>query len=354
MKYFDHAIKQLVDADEPLDREIYLKESIEYFPPKLYKYRKCNSNGFDMLKNEYIWADNPESFDDPIDSKVNHRLRYELPSIHRWLDGHLGELLYYCLPPKGMKERKGNHKLKDYIDAQEHFLDDNGKFNSKLARKEMILELKKLPKEKQDACLKVFDYFQSEAFESECKKVIQTTIDGIVNVFRNSKIIACLTARNDNSVMWENYSDKYSGFCVEYQIDTRKLTSDSKTALINMFPVIYRKRIPGINLLPFIKYHFNKSLYGREYDIKRDLVLLNKQLLYKKYDYSYEEEWRIILNEKSARQVSFPLVSAVYAGYKISDTNLKKLKIICKKKGIPLYKQNINMYTNKFSYEQIV
>ena len=64
--------------------------------------------------------------------------------------------------------------------------------------------------------------------------------------------------------------------------------------------------------------------------------------------------WRIILNESCARQVDFPFVSAVYAGDKTSDSNLKKLKSICKRKGIPLYKQKINMCKNKFSYDQII
>ena len=336
--------------DSQTDNDL-LRNKLDHIPSKLYKYRACNHYGFDMLENGYIWADLPESFLDPIDAKVKLRLKRELPDIERWLNLHIGELIYYMLPPKGMLNQKGNQKLGDYIEAQAYFTDENGRLDAKLVKRQMLVEMKRLPKEQKEAYEKLLLYFESEEFERVVIKYATDVMNSIVNVFRSSKIIASLSSRNDNATMWENYADKYTGFCVEYAVPSCEHISEThRKTLLNLFQVKYYKRIPGVNILPFVRHNFHKSLYGKEIDISDSVAQLYRQLIYKRYEYNFEEEWRIVLDEREPRKVDFPFASAVYAGFRISDDNLLKLQEICTGKGIPLYKQTMNSYASRIQY----
>lgn len=70
----------------------------------------------------------------------------------------------------------------------------------------------------------------------------------------------------------------------------------------------------------------------------------------KKEDYHSEEEWRIW---SSTQRIEFPIVSAVYMGYKIDDMSAQRLAGICGRKHIPLYKQEINPFTGKMHFELV-
>lgn len=350
-KYFDTVIEELCIKGKKVDADLLLGNSLKYIPRNLYKYRKCNKNGFDMLENGYVWADIPDHFVDPIDSKINLKLKKELPNIQRWINQHIGELLYYNIKPKGMQSQKSNFKLCDYINAQKHFVNEEGELDSKLMKREMILEMKKLSKQQRQDFQKLLDFFKSKEFEEVVTKSSAEAINKFVNHLRTSKIIASLTCRRDNSTMWENYANEYKGFCVEYELPAyNQITEKQKNILVNLFPVKYYKRIPGVSVLPIFEYDFYKTLYDKELDIHDTIVELFRQLIYKKYEYNYEEEWRIILDESIARKIEFPFVKAVYAGYKIKKGNLNRLKNICAQKGIPLYQQVMNTYATKFEY----
>ena len=353
-KYFDNLIRTLLDVSKSIDENAVLRESKSYIPKYLYKYRPCDKKAFDMLEQEYLWFDMPSTYTDPFDSRVQIGLRYELPQIQEWFEKHIGELVYYRLEPKGMMQNKGKHKLIDYINLQESSIDKNGKFNAKLANKKLALEIKKLSPEGKHQYKKALAYYESEEFKVDCNNIIEKVISGIQDFFRNSKIMVCLTKRNDNSKMWEEYANKFSGFCIEYKIRIDDMKSkECKRLLLNMFPVKYYKRIPRIKLLPFIIRDYQKTFYSREYDIKEEVVKLYKQMLCKRNEYACEEEWRIILNETKARKVDFPYISAVYAGMRISEKNLKRLKAICRRKNIRLYKQRLDRMSNKYVFDEL-
>ncbi len=178
---------------------------------------------------------------------------------------------------------------------------------------------------------------------------IRTTLLNVVNSLRDKNMVCCLTARNDNRKMWEEYSEKYTGFVVEYDL-TKLLESDQCELISKLFPVTYYKRMPKVPLLPFIEYVFYKELYGKKIDINKATKQLCRQLLCKDFDYRSEEEWRIV-SEK--HKVDFPCISAVYAGNKISNENQEKLKVICSKRGIPLYKQQFRLYNGEMYFELI-
>lgn len=338
-KYFENAIDRLTD---PCGTEIdFTFSDLKYYPKYLYKYRDCGKEyAFQTIEDEYLWAAVPAEFCDPSDALVHLKLKSELPIIQKWIYRRLGEVLYYSIPPKGMKPYKGGHTLQSYIDAQGRFVDEFGKYDARKAKLLVIKEIHKLSPTERKKIREVFDFFESTEFEEKVQNGIKTTLENVVDGLRKRCMVCCLTERKDNQKMWEEYADKYSGFVVEYDLSKTCDHTECLSVISHMFPVTYYKRMPKVPLLPFVEKAFIKALYGRNVSIADTERKLLKQLLIKKSDYCSEEEWRIV---SSKQKVEFPLVSAVYAGYKISDENIKRLKSICGEKGITLCKQRFSV-----------
>ena len=349
-QYFENQLTALLTNTGHFS-EISTEKQMHY-PAHLYKYRTCD-NGFNfvMIEHEYLWADIPTNFSDPFDSLVNLQLTSELPKIQKWLFSHLGELLYYSIPPKGMPPHKNGQRLSNYIKAQEKFTDKSGRYNAQKAKTVMLLETKKLNPTQRQKTQKMFAKFASPAFESELGCAIKAHLENVVNSLRSENLVCCLTKRKDNLKMWEDYANKYSGFVIEYDIAKAIKNSDCAAVLASTFPVTYYKRLPKVPLLPFIQKSFEKELYCKDLDISEAERQLFKQLLIKKYDYRVEEEWRII---SSVNRIPFPCISAIYTGQKIAENNLQKLIAICKKKNITLYRQKINSFRETVDFQIIV
>ena len=147
--------------------------------------------------------------------------------------------------------------------------------------------------------------------------------------------------------MWEEYADKYAGFVIEYDLSMAAEHPNASSVLARTFPVTYYKRLPRVPLLPFIERSFYKDLYGKDTDIFDAAKKLYKQLLIKKEEYCSEEEWRIL---SATQRIEFPIISAVYMGYKITDKHAHRLMAICAQKNIPLYKQKFNPFTGEMNF----
>lgn len=352
-QYFEKQLDTMVQADIQAQTyaDCFSVDNMKYYPTQLYKYRDCKKDhNFSMIEEEYLWADIPANFDDPFDSLVNHKLKSELPAIQKWLFQHLGEILYYCIPPKGMQKYKKGQSLQSYLDAQQRFLDSSGRYNAQKAKKVMIVETKKLHPIEQREIQKVYDKFESPEFEKKMQDSICGLFLKIVNVLRGKNLVCCLTARKDNQKMWEDYADKYAGFVIEYDLSKIAEQTASSSVLARTFPVTYYKRLPKVPLLPFIERAFYKDLYSRDTNIFDAAKKLYQQLLIKKEDYHSEEEWRVL---SSTQRIEFPIVSTVYMGYKIDDMSAQRLADICGRKHIPLYKQEINPFTGKMHFELV-
>jgi len=214
----------------------------------------------------------------------------------------------------------------------------------------MLVELNKLPQNERLDVQRVFEHFESDEFQKILEEAIYNSLVNVINALRRKVKVCCVTTRRDNRNMWENYAAQYTGFVIEYKTENALKRSECVSTLAQMFPVTYYKRFPKVPLLPFIQQEFDKALYNRERDILPSIKQLNKQLISKKYDYRAEEEWRVLTPRN---RIEFPLISAVYAGYRIREEDLNRLKDCCKMIGVPLYKQQLGLFDDSMRYEQI-
>lgn len=338
-QYFEERISKIISSNET--DVSFTEDDFKHYPRYLYKYRDCEHDyNFQMIKDRYLWADIPANFYDPNDALVNLKLRSELPYIQKWLYDHLGELIYYSIPPKGMEPHKCGQTLQNYLTAQEKFKDESGKYNANKAKKLMFLETKRMGPANRLKLQKVYDKFESPDFEESLSNAIEHTLKSVVNSLREQNKVCCLTKRRDNQKMWEDYADKYAGFVIEFDLEKAYSHVECMKTISRLFPVTYYKRMSKVPLLPFIKKAFYKELYSEDVCDNGAEIKLFKQLLVKKNDYCGEEEWRIISSES---MIPFPLISAIYAGYLISGADLSALKSICEENQIDLYKQRFSL-----------
>lgn len=348
-QYFESILDEIIETDGNINSLSIV--DLKYYPTHLYKFRDCTKeHNFSMIENEYLWADFPENFYDQSDALVHLGLKSELPKLQKWLFTHLGEIIYFNIPPKGMLSHKNGQSLQHYIESQERFLDTKGRYSAKKAKSIMLTETRKMNHANQSKLQKMYDELESPDFENRVKTAIETALTDIVNVLRKKNLVCSLTERIDNQKMWEEYADKYTGFAIEYDISKVVSHPEIISTISHTFPVTYYKRIPKVPLLPFIEKTFYKETYGKDISIKDTIKKFYKQLIIKKHEYNGEEEWRIL---SSVQKIHFPLISAVYMGYRISNENEIRLKEICSKHNIPLYKQNFSNFEGKIKFELV-
>lgn len=320
-----------------------------YYPKKLYKYRSCDSEySFDILENDYLWADSPENFFDPFDSIVNTNQEEMLFSFEKTFIKHINEFVYFFLP----EEEKVKHSFEEFSNFENDFIDESGEYKRSNARKILAETERKMSKEKKNEWENIKQYIADSEIVPKGSEALKLMIKELRGYLRKSAFVCCLSQNGENMKMWEDYADKYSGFMIEYSLDK---CDDLllKTSLCRMFPVKYYKKIPKFDFSDIIEWCVQKVLFDKNTDILNAMVELYKQLLYKKFEYASEEEWRIIVSKNESQRIEFPFASAVYAGYKITEENFEKLKNICDKKGIPLYKQELDSLGGEFVYYSI-
>ena len=156
---------------------------------------------------------------------------------------------------------------------------------------------------------------------------LSKTIDNL----KSSMGVACLSENYDTGLMWSHYANNHKGICVEYN-----LMDFNRLLRFTPIPVIYSKEK---SVLRRLRYRYV------DYDITSFYI---KSLVYKEESWKYENEWRIIREDKacgeqwndekhgalldSVRPVS------VILGCNAEPEFEEKIKTNCKSQGIRVYK----------------
>lgn len=329
-----------------------LKEKLNKFGGKLYKYYGLSGTPnytISNIKNDILYMNTPEFFNDPFDCNLG----IETDSV----------LIHFAIAL--LCEEKLNFKP-EQAEAFYRFM-----VGEKLSARELDflnLQIEIYAPELQKGSahewtsksivdrFKLFGQLVGMNYEE-----IQTTIDlshGLTQLHENVEeeinrnfVIACFSESYKNELLWSHYAEKHQGICVEYDF-SRLFSSNSEDVfkLLHLYQVIYSDDRPCIPLTVGIKgelqYVLKEGTYKRTDKI---IALLTKSKVWQ-----YEKEWRLIMPSLEYKFLDFPIISRIYLGAKISEENKKSMKELASRKNIELCQMNMHAYRYEFLDPSIV
>lgn len=243
--------------------------NLENTPEVLYKYRPWDDNGKKMLRDGEIFFASPRHFNDPFDCKIPARLA--------------------DISIKQLKE-----SLK--ISTEQR----NPTATPREIKAIVQQKVRQFNKTKENGEI-------MDRFEQQMLRNLEKTF-GLFSLSRTSS----------NILMWSHYARSHKGFCIGFhtgqllgEIEERYALSEVAT---NLFEVQYQDEYPSMRLLP-----------GQE-----RIELLNRMLTVKSDEWSYEKEYRIVLNGETDAAIKIPksIVAEVILGVNIETDARNEIKVI--------------------------
>ncbi len=301
----------------------------EHIPKYLFKYYAPTSDNILDIKNQRIWLSHPSSFNDPFDCVIGYDdEKYEKNCLLKFIKEN------GCVKEKkksnGFTEEEKNRIIRSRLGDVFYW---NSKIESYFDAKRKILDSKS----------NSFQRIVSETLTQQAQQ-----IDYRIDKLKNINIrVACFSELDKYDtfhkqvVMWSHYADNHKGFCIEYDLESLKndiqlspeyfnfygdhkdeYLKERNEAIIKagLFPIEYtanRINIPvtklnqiGIDTSGNIKYNSNID------------ELIYKTFVVKSGNWSYEKEWRIIVDEQISNyynnKIPFPYAKTIHLGCRAS------------------------------------
>lgn len=217
-------------------------------PRRLYKYRTLNIHSERMITADEVYVPSPLEFNDPFDCRI--------PVVPTGSIDDFRKLLY------------------------EHFTAKDPNLTT--------TELRQLIESK-----------LSEGAHEDPTKMKKAIEDAVERQLRATGVY-CLSAKNDDILMWSHYADGHQGFCVEFEDDSPNSFLDRANK------VTYQEDLPVLNFF--------------------DEDWLHSFLTTKSERWSYEEEWRIIkVDGAGIAGIPEGILTGLIFGCKMCDTHINRI-----------------------------
>lgn len=168
----------------------------------------------------------------------------------------------------------------------------------------------------------------------DCRLTLDFSSDRLTELFKDwasKKAICCFSRNFRNILMWSHYANNHKGFCIGVshpELENSGLLAD----------VVYSKYFLEINEEDFLKVDKEKG-FKQHWD---------KILTHKFFDWSYEEEIRLILelNDCSMKGKKFLIgrqtITKIFFGLCMDDNDKKIIKDIMKDRACAFYQMIIS------------
>lgn len=295
-------LMQLMCVPElPLDN-IRAAQQMKYsrLPSRLFKFREVNEYSLNNLREATLHLTFASNFNDPYDSAVDFDPHFGATHAELLLDG---------------------------IEAVDEF-----QRSAILLAEDPVLEVVKLLYGRAEQPVAVAENMLetiADVIRDNHTGFVAKTVNELNVKLQNSYKICSLTERLDSLPLWAHYAKNHAGFAMEY--DFRSLPLENLMGLA-LWPVRYNGVFDASDLLKGVrtKRAFN-NLFG---------VIA---ALHKSPDWSYEEEWRLVLPDSSSeppQNYKVPL-KAVYLGSKISEDNANLVFQAAALAEVPVFKMRL-------------
>ena len=316
------------------------KDFYNKMPKTLYKYRPFDKYSYEMLEEQYLYLTPVKDLDDPFDCLIGTGIDSNVKDNGSSIGLSMIDYVVKVVSELGNVsiDKKEVKKLirKSYVDGE--YNEDNARMA--FDNSDLVSEREK---EKLLFCLRNLD-------ETVKTVVNDQSIANLAKIMIDpgDKIGICsLSEKRDNKVMWSLYCDKYSGYCVEYDIP------NDQDIRFSLCPVIYKNNDGTDFVKLIIKYAIAVTIrLASEGQLNNGIGCMNEFLCKKDRSWSYQEEWRLIGD--AGQHAIKPKIKAVYLGFKVKEDNLKMVKEIAKKNGFKVFLMDTPKGSNKITYTQVM
>lgn len=308
--------------------DFILKEEI---PKSLFKYIKVDY-ALKVLEDDFLKASDALTSNDPFEGE----LLYDSELL---LESFSDDLLIKVLENEefNLSEKEKSLILQDtnplhrliYI-LYHNYLENNDEFSFQEFKTDFLNKYNE------------FQNYAVKNFNDELKKQL---------------IFVCLSELNNIIPMWAHYANNHEGLCIEYNI----FNLDDGFLEECCFPMLYVE-----------KSDFTDDLNYFHDSNRNKLKILEEPFLKKSIDWKYEKEWRILFNKIKLKMssevidcshlikksdglyfIKFPKPTSVYLGLNISEENKNKIKNICLKRNIAIFKMIKDNSSYNLSFKPI-
>jgi len=275
------------------EKTMSLAVDIKYrhMPDLLFKYRCCSNSTFEALEEDFLFSSQPSEFNDIFEGAIE--------IISEDAEKNFYQKVYNDLKSKYVSPLLVDRPTHSYHDLLENIAISCGGSYLDIKENYPLFPLMK-------------------ALGDESKLRITHTFRELQNYARNMYNICCFCASNDSETMWAYYADSHKGFCIGYDI---KALNNNLTQLT--LPVLYKDHC---------------TLHIHDIDSIDGSICMH-MLTEKSIAWRHENEWRTFFPPNPpTHKESMPTAKAIYLGAKILPEHAARLKEICARKQIEIYK----------------
>jgi len=353
--YVNARALELLSTDR---KELFLrqwaKETLTIVPTHLYKYRVCNENNLNMIRNRTAWFSCPSTWNDPIDVTVS----YDLEKDSKMLKEKEDELAAKMALTFINKYIESFCEQKKFVTAEEVKKVYYGAFEgeSGINATRIIFYLTPIVGEKPAKQIavktqKAFSMVNTPKFREQVFGGLEKMMH--FNDIRNTMLMYSLSETYENNHQWAMYADGGKGFCIGYHIKPK--TEREWSLIPNLLPIYYGDKRPLM-----ITRMLDEALeYVVRPETLQDLINQEAESLYislntKTLQWIGEEEWRFGIPKIQAESnvVPFDFAESLYLGENIEEEWKEKLLEIAKEQGLLVYQRKLDSTKSKWIYEK--
>ena len=342
----------------PDKEQIFKKWTISIrnrIPQFLYKYRECNENNLNALKNKKAWFSNPNTWNDPIDVTVLYNLENDVKYLEEHFDDYILKFAFSFV----------NHYIESFCNQKKFVTADEVKNVYYAAFKgeqnfnpdRMIAFLRPIVGDKparqitvktQEAFLQVINPEFKERIINDFKRFLG------FNDIKNEVLMYSLSETYSNNHQWAMYADSGTGFCIGYKFVIKDKTDES--LLHNLLPIYYgpKRELKLFKMLDeSLEYYIRKeNLFDL---VNQETENLFVSLSTKTQEWAGEQEWRfsVIKSQTNSNLINFDYAESLYLGENIENCWKTKLVEIAKEQRLKVYQRKLDKMKSNWLYEMI-
>lgn len=355
--YVNARASELMPADK---KEIFLRqwaeEALTIVPRCLYKYKVCNENNLNMIRNRTAWFSCPSTWNDPIDVTVS----YDLEKDFKMLKEKEDELATKMALTFINKYIESFCEQKKFVTAEEVKKVYYGAFKGEnsINPKKIIAYLTPIVGEKPAKQIAVktqeaFSMVNTPKFREQVFGGLEKMMH--FNDIRDTMLMYSLSETYENNHQWAMYADGGKGFCIGYHVKPK--TEREWSLIPNLLPIYYGDKRPLM-----ITRMLDEALeYVVRPETLQDLINQEAESLYislntKTLQWIGEEEWRFGIPKLQAETnaVPFDFAESLYLGENIEEEWKEKLLEIAKEQGLCVYQRKLDSTKSKWIYAEIL